>query len=110
MFTESELILMILLMAAGTFLTRALPFILLPESKETPKLVLYIGRLLPAASMGLLIVYCLRDVTFTAFPFGIPELLGIAVVAILHKWKGNVLLSIFGGTIFYMVLVQMVFV
>ena len=110
MFTEPELIAMILLMALGTVLTRALPFLLLPESKETPKLVLYIGRLLPAASMGLLIVYCLKDVSFVTSPFGVPELLGIAVVALLHKWKGNVLISIFGGTIFYMALVQFVFV
>ena len=110
MFTELELLAMMVVMGIGTVLTRAIPFLLLPESKETPKIVLYIGRLLPAASMGLLIVYCLKDVSFGSFPFGVPELISIIVVALLHKWKGNVLLSIFGGTGFYMFLVQFVFV
>ena len=69
----------------------------------------YLGRVLPAATMGLLVVYCLKGVSWTAAPHGIPELLSVAVVAVLHRWKGNVLLSIAGGTALYMVLVQMVF-
>ncbi|MGN1044968.1 MAG: branched-chain amino acid transporter permease [Candidatus Methanomethylophilaceae archaeon] len=110
MYTDFEMIVFIVAIGIGTFLTRVIPFILLPDGKETPKVVLYLGRVLPAACMGLLIVYCLKDVTVFAYPYGIPELIGIASVIILHKWKENALLSIFGGTIIYMILVQTVFV
>ena len=72
-------------------------------------MVLYLGRVLPPAMMGLLVVYCLKNVTWTAAPHGLPELLAIAAVALVHVWKGNVLLSIAGGTVLYMVLVQVVF-
>ena len=108
--TPVQTILMILAVAAGTQLTRWLPFWLFPEKKEPPTIVTYLGRVLPAATMGLLVVYCLKGVSWTAAPHGIPELLSVAVVAVLHRWKGNVLLSIAGGTALYMVLVQMVFV
>ena len=107
--TPVQTILMILAVAAGTQLTRWLPFLLFPEKKEPPAIVTYLGRVLPAATMGLLEVYCLKGVSWTAAPHGIPELLSVAVVAALHHWKGNVLLSIAGGTALYMVLVQMVF-
>ena len=107
--TPVQTILMILAVAAGTQLTRWLPFWLFPEKKEPPTIVTYLGRVLPAATMGLLVVYCLKGVSWTAAPHGIPELLSVAVVAVLHRWKGNVLLSIAGGTALYMVLVQMVF-
>ena len=73
-------------------------------------IVTYLGRVLPAATMGLLVVYCLKGVSWASAPHGIPELLSVAVVAALHHWKGNVLLSIAGGTVLYMVLVQMVFI
>ena len=79
-----------------------------PE-KDPPAVVLYLGRVLPAAVMGLLVVYCLKNVSWTAAPHGLPELLSIAAVAVLHRWKGNVLLSIAGGTALYMLLVQAVF-
>ena len=107
--TPVQTILMILAVAAGTQLTRWLPFWLFPEKKEPPTIVTYLGRVLPAATMGLLVVYCLKGVSWTAAPHGIPELISVAVVAVLHRWKGNVLLSIAGGTALYMVLVQMVF-
>ena len=107
--TPIQTIIMILAVAAGTQLTRWLPFWLFPEKKEPPAIVTYLGRVLPAATMGLLVVYCLKGVSWTAAPHGIPELLSVAVVAVLHRWKGNVLLSIAGGTALYMVLVQMVF-
>ena len=110
MYTNIEMIIFIFACGLGTFLTRVIPFVLLPDGKETPKIVVYLGRVLPAACMGLLIVYCLKDVSITTYPNGLPELIGIVSVALLHKWKGNALLSIFGGTIIYMVLVQMVFV
>ena len=110
MYSNIEMIVFIFACGLGTFLTRVIPFIFLPEGKETPRIILYLGRVLPAACMGLLIVYCLKDVSLLSFPHGIPEAIGILSVAILHKWKGNALLSIFGGTIIYMVLVQTVFI
>ena len=110
MYSDIEMIVFIFACGLGTFLTRVIPFIFLPEGKETPRIILYLGRVLPAACMGLLIVYCLKDVSLLSFPHGIPEAIGILSVAILHKWKGNALLSIFGGTIIYMVLVQAVFI
>ena len=92
-----------------TVLTRFLPFLIFNEHRKTPELVLYLGKVLPCAIMGMLVVYCLKDVAVLQFPYGIPELLGIAVVALLHLWKRNSLLSIGVGTVFYMVLVQLVF-
>lgn len=99
----------ILALAAGVQLTRWLPFWLFPENKQPPVIVTYLGRVLPAAMMGLLVVYCLKGVTWLAAPHGAPELISIAAVVILHRWKDNVLLSIAGGTVLYMFLMQMVF-
>ena len=93
----------------GTQVTRWLPFLLFPEKKEPPAWVLYLGRVLPPAMMGLLVVYCLRNVTLAAAPHGLPEFLAIAAVAALHRRRGNVLLSIAGGTALYMLLVQVIF-
>jgi branched-subunit amino acid transport protein AzlD len=108
--TPVQTIVMILAVAAGTQLTRWLPFWLFPEKKEPPAIVTYLGRVLPAATMGLLVLYCLKGVSWASAPYGIPELISVAVVAGLHHWKGNVLLSIAGGTVLYMILVQMVFI
>ncbi|MGO5049432.1 branched-chain amino acid transporter permease [Dysosmobacter sp. Sow4_B12] len=108
--TSFQTVIMILAVAAGTQLTRWLPFWLFPEKKDPPAAVLYLGRVLPAAMTGLLVVYCLKGVAWTAVPHGAPELLAIAAVAVLHRWRGNVLLSIAGGTALYMLLVQAVFV
>ena len=99
----------ILAVAVGVQLTRWLPFVLFPENKKPPKTILYLGKVLPPAMMGLLVAYCLKDVSVTAAPYGIPEAIAIAVVAGLHLWKRNVLLSIAVGTVLYMVLVQCVF-
>lgn len=99
----------IAVMAIVTFLTRALPFLLFGRKGNPPRVVLYLGRYLPAAVIAMLIVYCLRNVELFSGSHGLPEFLCVAVVAILHVWKGNNLLSIFGGTILYMVLVQAVF-
>ena len=93
----------------GTIITRFLPFLLFPDSKPVPKVVEYLGRTLPAAMMGLLVVYCLRNVDIVAAPHGLPELIALAAVTVLHLWKCNVLLSIGVGTALYMVLVQVVF-
>lgn len=100
----------IAVMTAVTFLTRALPFLLFDRGQEPPKLVLYLGRVLPPAVMAMLVVYCLRGLSFSAAPNWIPQVIGVAAVVLLHKWKHNTLISIFGGTILYMVLVQVVFV
>jgi len=99
----------ILAVAAGTQITRWLPFWLFPEDRRPPDWVTDLGRVLPAAAMGLLVVYCLKGAAWTAPPHGAPELLGVLAVAALHRWKGNVLVSIAGGTALYMLLVQYVF-
>lgn len=93
----------------GTMITRFLPFILFPGGRETPELVQHLGRFLPASVFGLLIIYCLRNVSVFSGSHGLPELISIAVVVLLHRWKRQMLLSIAGGTVCYMVLVQMVF-
>lgn len=102
-------ILLIVVIALVTMLTRFLPFLLLGGGKETPPLVAYLGKVLPYAIMGMLVVYCLKEVSFLRSPYGLPEALGVAAVAGLHVWKRNTLLSIAGGTVLYMVLVQLVF-
>ena len=107
--TPVQTLIMIFAVALGTMITRFTPFLLFPDSKKPPKVVTYLGKLLPPAVMGLLVVYCLRNVSVVRSPHGLPELIAIAVIVILHKWKGNVLLSIGAGTVLYMVLVQAVF-
>ena len=98
---------LILIMAALTAALRFLPFVMF--SKGTPKTIVYLGNLLPNAIMAMLVVYCLKNVSFTASGHGIPEALAVFLVAVLHKWKHNMLLSILGGTAAYMLLVQAVF-
>ena len=93
----------------GTMATRFLPFLIFPAGKPTPPFVRYLGKILPAAALGMLVVYSLKDVNLLASPHGLPELLAVAVVVGLHMWKKQMLLSIAGGTIFYMLLVQFVF-
>ena len=100
----------ILMVALATQITRWTPFLLFSGGKKLPEVVEDLGRLLPPAMMGLLVVYCLRSVSWLSVPHGAPELIAIAAVAGLHLWKRNVLLSIAGGTVLYMVLVQAVFV
>ncbi len=99
----------IALSAAVTMLLRFLPFILIKGDRDTPKIITYLGKYLPYAIMAMLVVYCLKAVSVTAFPFGLPELFGVAAVVLLHLWRRNTLLSILGGTVLYMVLVQFVF-
>lgn len=93
----------------GTVLTRFLPFLVFPAGKPTPKYVKYLGTVLPSAVFGLLIVYSLKDTQLLASPHGIPEAISLALVIALHLWKRNMLLSIAGGTICYMLLVQFIF-
>ena len=100
---------LIAVIAMVTIALRFLPFLIFSGKRQTPAYVAYLGKVLPFAIMGMLVVYCLRNISFTSMPFGIPELLGCAVVVWLHLWKRNTLLSIAGGTVFYMLLVQMIF-
>ncbi len=105
----TEQIIMIAMVVLGTMATRFLPFIVFPHGKETPKYVQYLGKALPGAVFGLLVVYSLKSVSLIAYPHGIPEFIALAFVAVLHLWKRQMLLSIAGGTVLYMVLVQTVF-
>ena len=88
---------------------RFLPFLIFGENRKTPEMIAYLGKVLPFAIMGMLVVYCLKDVSIVSAPFGIPEAIGCAVVAGLHVWKRNTLLSIGAGTVCYMLLVQFIF-
>ena len=107
--TDSYILWIVIAMAAGTVITRFLPFLLFPQGKEMPRYVEYLGHTLPYATMGLLVVYCLKGVELFHWPFGLPEFIASAAVAALHVWKKNSLLSIGAGTILYMALVQLVF-
>ena len=91
-----------------TMVTRFLPFLIFPEGKEPPEFIQYLGKVLPYAVIGLLVIYCLKDVPGSG-TYGIPEFLAIAFIVLLHRWKKSILLSIGGGTVFYMLLVQFVF-
>lgn len=93
----------------GTALTRFLPFLIFPAGRPTPKYIKYLGEVLPSAVFGLLVVYCLKDVSLFTGSHGLPEMISIAAVAGLHLWKRQMLLSITGGTVCYMLLVQMIF-
>ena len=107
--TPVQILAMIAAVALGAQLTRWLPFLLFPEGRAVPKVVSYLGKVLPAAAMGLLVVYCFKNVSWLSGSHGAPELLATAAVVGLHLWKKNVLLSIAGGTALYMVLLQVVF-
>ena len=107
--TTVQILAIILAVSLGTQMTRWLPFLLFPESRQPPKVVLYLGKVLPPAMMGLLTVYCFKNVSWLSGTHGAPELLASAAVVGLHLWKRNVLFSIAGGTALYMVLVQAVF-
>ena len=100
---------MIAVMTLVTMATRFLPFLVFGEKRKTPELILYLGKVLPFSIMGMLVVYCLKDVHFLSGTFGIPEILGCTIVAVLHLWRRNSLLSVGVGTVSYMLLVQLVF-
>lgn len=107
--TTGQAIASIAVMAVVTFLTRALPFLLFDRGDHPPKLVLYLGQVLPPAMIAMLIVYCLKGISFASPAGWVPSLLAGGAAVLLHLWKGNDLLSIFGATVLYMVLVQGVF-
>ena len=103
-------LLIVAVMAVFTALTRFLPFLAFPEGRKRPRVITYLGTVLPYALIGMLVVYCFKSVSVFAYPYCIPELLAVVLVAALHIWKRNTLISVFGGVIFYMVIVQYVFV
>lgn len=107
--TAGHAVAAIAVMAVVTFLTRALPFLLFGRGNRVPAVITYLGKYLPPAVIAMLIVYCLRDVSFSSASGWAPALIASAAVVALHLWKKNNLLSIVGGTVLYMVLVQIVF-
>ncbi len=100
----------IAVMALVTFLTRALPFLLFGRGGNPPRIILYLGQYLPPAVIAMLIVYCLRNMSFSALAGWAPAVIASVAVAVVHVWKRNNMLSIVGGTLLYMALVQFVFV
>ncbi len=106
---DSQALAMVLIMAIITFLIRALPFLLFPGNKKTPAYITYLGKVLPYAIIGMLVIYCFKDTRVLSFPFGAPELIATIAIVAVHVWKRNTLLSIGGGTLLYMFLVQVIF-
>lgn len=107
--TLTQRIVIIGMVILGTVLTRSLPFLVFPAGKPVPKYIQYLGTVLPPAVFGMLVVYCLKDVSLFAGSHGVPEMISIAAVVGLHVWKRQMLLSIAGGTLCYMLLVQTIF-
>ena len=102
-------VLLVVVISVVTMLLRFLPLWVFGNGQQTPGLIQYLGKVLPYAIMGMLVVFCLKGVSLVNAPFGLPELLACAVVIGLHVWKRNTAVSIVGGTVVYMVLVQVVF-
>lgn len=107
--TIPEQIITIAICVIGTMLTRFLPFVVFSSKKPVPKYIQYLGKALPLAVFGMLVVYCLKNVSLLSGSHGIPEIIAIVVTAGLHLWKKQMLLSVAAGTFVYMLLVQLVF-
>lgn len=107
--TLSQQIITVAMCVAGTMLTRFIPFLVFRSDRPTPQYIQYLGRVLPLAVFAMLVVYCLRNVDVMHGTHGLPELIAIVVTVALHLWRKQMLISIAGGTIVYMLLVQMVF-
>ena len=107
--TLTQQIITVAMCVLGTMATRFLPFLVFSGKRPTPKFIQYLGRALPSAVFGLLVVYCLKNVNLLSGSHGLPELIALAVTVGLHLWKRKMLLSIAGGTVCYMLLVQLVF-
>lgn len=106
--TLTQQIITVVCMALAVMTTRFLPFALF-QGRKTPKVIQYLGTVLPAAVFGLLVVYCLKNVDVISGNHGLPELIAITATVLLHVWRRQMMLSIAGGTIIYMLLVQTVF-
>lgn len=107
--SQIQILITIIVITAGTLLTRFLPFVLFPSKEKTPAFIQFLGEVLPFAVMAMLAVYCLKTVSFQSYASFLPQLLAVALIVLLHHWKHNTLLSIAGGTLFYMFLIQAVF-
>ena len=107
--TITQQIITIALVALATMATRFLPFLLFPAGKPTPKYIQFLGHFLPPAVFGLLVIYSLKDVSFLTGNHGLPEMISVFAVVGLHVWKRRMILSVAGGTVCYMLLVQLVF-
>lgn len=107
--TFSQQLITIGMIILGTVVTRFIPFLVFRANRPTPKYIQYLGTVLPGAVFGLLVIYCLKNVSLLTGSHAIPELISIAAVIALHLWKRQMLLSIAGGTVCYMMLVQFVF-
>lgn len=108
-YTTPQLIIFFTVVILGTVFTRIIPFILFPENKEIPKFMKYLADILPYTIIGMLVVYCLKNISFVVKPYALPEVISIVVIILLHIWKKNTLLSIGVGALLYMLLVQYVF-
>ncbi len=107
--TLTQRIITIIMIILGTMITRFLPFLIFRSNKPTPKYIQTLGKILPSAALGMLVIYCFKDVKFLSGSHGLPELLSAYLIVGLHYWKKNMLLSIASGTVCYMLLVQFVF-
>ena len=106
---DTNALILIAVMGAVTMAARLLPYFIFGTRETIPPLVIYLGKIIPYAAMGMLIVYSLKDVSISEAPHGIPEAISVAAVAISYVWKRSTIFSVLAGTILYMVLVQMVF-
>ena len=107
--TTTQAFATVAIIAVATLLTRVLPFLVFPAHRKTPAVISYLGKTLPYAVTGMLVVYCLKDTSLIEPPYGLAEMLGIVAVTGLYLWRHNTLLAIAGGTALYMVLLQLVF-
>jgi len=106
--TQNQQFFTIIIMALGVVVTRALPFFVFPKKEKTPQFIVFLGRYLASAVFGMLVVYCLKDIQFQKGDHGIPQILGIICCVLLHLWRKNMLLTIAGGTAFYMLLIHII--
>ena len=105
--TGMQMLLTVLIAAGVTIFLRTAPFLLFPAGKQAPAFITWLGNQLPRAVMMMLLVYCLKDISLTAAPYGAPALIAVAVTAALHAWKRQMILSIAGGTAMYMILIRL---
>ena len=103
------MVITVAIVVAGTLLTRFGAFLVFPQGKKAPDFVLFLGKALPAAVMGMLVVYTFKDTIVLSYPYGIPELIALLVTVGMHLWKRNMFMSIGAGTVVYMILIQAVF-
>jgi len=106
--TTLQISVTIIVIAIGTLITRFLPFIVFQKSDKLPKFINYLAAVLPYAVIGILVIYCLKDIDYTNISTVLSTAVSLVFIALLHTWKRNVLLSILGGTLCYMILLQIV--